>query len=72
MLLLNKTLTSSLFVYFILFYFTLSYFRELTSVLPAHEEGRLSRTQAFDCGHGYAQEEHATKKEREQRAILAK
>jgi len=36
------------------------------------EEGRLSRIQAFDCGHGYAQEEHATKKEREQRAILAK
>jgi len=36
MLLLNKTLISSLFVYFILFYFTLSYFRELTSVLPAH------------------------------------
>jgi len=25
------------------------------------EESSLSRTLAFDCGHGYAQEEYATK-----------
>jgi len=28
------------------------------------EEGSLSRTLAFDCGHGYAQEEYAVKRER--------
>ena len=29
------------------------------------EEGSLSRTQAFDCGHGYAREECAAKRERQ-------
>jgi len=29
------------------------------------KEGSLSRTLAFDCGHGYAQEENAIKRERE-------
>jgi len=28
------------------------------------EEGSLSTTQAFDCGHGYAQEECAAKRDR--------
>ena len=29
------------------------------------EEDNLSRTLAFDCGHGYAQEDYAMKRERE-------
>ena len=28
------------------------------------EEGSLSRTLAFDCGHGYAPEQYATKRQR--------
>ena len=27
------------------------------------EEGSLSKTLAFDCGHGYAQEQYAMKRE---------
>jgi len=34
------------------------------------EEGSLSRTLAFNCGHGYTQEEHAMKREREKQTIL--
>jgi len=29
------------------------------------EQGSLSRTLEFDCGHGYAQEEYAMKRERD-------
>jgi len=29
------------------------------------EEGSLSKTLAFDCGHGYAQEEYAMKRQTE-------
>jgi len=31
------------------------------------KEGSLSGTLAFDCGHGYAQEEYTMKRERERR-----
>jgi len=33
------------------------------------EEGSLSRTLAFDCGHGYAQEEYVIKRMREREKL---
>ena len=34
------------------------------------EDGSLSRTLAFNCGHGYTQEEHAVKSKRERERFL--
>jgi len=35
------------------------------------EEGSLSRTLVFDCGHDYAQKEYAMKTEREMLSVKA-
>jgi len=62
----------------VFFWFLASSVRAVSDLRPvnvglfyAYKKGSLLRTQVFDCGHGYAQEEYSPKREESVRAMKA-